>query len=368
MTAVAPTPKVSIAGATANQPVTDTATTHPFARVTVTDTSAGQTETVTITQDTAANGVLTDPNAAADGCSVSGNVMTLSGTAVQVSTELEALVFTPTAHQAAPGSTVTTGFTLGVTDTAGVTASDSTISVVATAVETPPAIGGTQAGQATTDQQALHPFAAAMVTDPDLGASETAGITLSNGGAGGTLAGAGLTTTGGGIYTLAAANPAGLTVSNEGFYLNLHTTVAPSDGPGSVQGLLGSLTGQANDLALPDGTMLAQPVPDADLLGQFASACSVGAGSMLDGGGPAMSPASLGLPATPSFVTATAPGEVLTGSLGQASASGVIIQGSLSDLSGAVIANFASRDAIDLTGAALPATDFRYAPAAPAAS
>ncbi len=520
---------LSIAGAIANQPVSDAATIDPFARVTVTDTRAVQTETVTITQDTTANGVLTDPNAATDAWSVSGNVMTLSGTAAQVSTDLDALVFTPTAHQVAPGSTVTTGFTLGVTDTAGATASDRATSVVATAVETPPAIAGTQAGQATSDQQTLQPFAAATLTDPDFAASETTTITLSNGGGGGTLAGTGLTQTGTGVYTLAAASPAGeqaalralvftpatghvatgntvttqatlsvtdgtdtatdgattiavtqaatgtstddvhmvtldglhydfqadgdftlerstvagnpfdiqirtapwadrdqtsltieaaaqvgqsvvtitpgghvtvngiadtaldaahpvqqldsgtltalgngdyqlnwaggegLTVSDKGFYLNLHTTVASSDGPGSVQGLLGSLAGQANDLALPDGTVLAQPVPDAALLGRFASAWSVGAGSMLDGAGPTIEPVSLGLPVTPSFVIPTAQGEVLTGSLGQASPGGVTIQASLSELSGAVIANFASRDTIDLTGVALTGAGFHYA-------
>src|SRR5205807_9956787 len=43
--------------------------------------------------------------------------------------------------------------------------------------------------------------------------------------------------------------------------------------PGSVQGLLGTDSGNpANDLALPDGTVLPQPVSQSTLYGQYADA------------------------------------------------------------------------------------------------
>jgi hypothetical protein len=75
-------------------------------------------------------------------------IFTDTGTPTQVSADLDALVFTPTAHQVPPGQTVTTGFTIQVTS-AGQTAFDNATSVIATAVG--PIISGTQPNQAVND-------------------------------------------------------------------------------------------------------------------------------------------------------------------------------------------------------------------------
>jgi hypothetical protein len=512
----------TITGALAGQPGTDAASLDPFSGVVIGDPNAGQTVTVTVAPGSTANGMLSDPQSTADGGSVVDGSYQVSGTAAQVTEALQGLVFTPTAHQVAPGGAVTTGFTIAVADTAGQTATDAMTSVVATAAEDAPVIGGTQAGQAITDQQVLKPFAAVTVTDPDAGARETTTITLSANGTTGVLSGAGLTALPGGAgYVLSAADPAteqaelrallftpatgtettgskvtegftlavsdgidtasdrntsvvvtqastgtaigdvhlvtldglhydfqadgeftlvrstiagnpfdvqiraetwaantltsltteaaaqvgtgvvdftldggvnvngirdtaldaahpvqvldggtltrlgdgdyqlswtngeGLTVSNQGFYLNLHATVAASDGPGSVQGLLGTLDGHANDLALPDGTVLAQPVSDSVLLDRFAAAWVVaGTGSLLDAGSAAiLRPDTVGVTARPSFITASAPGEVLTGSLGDLTATtGSVVAGSLDNLLGDTIANMAGRDLINLIG------------------
>ena len=203
----------TIAGTVAGQADSDEAGIKPFVSVAIADANADQTETVTVTPDAAGNGALSDPSATSDGGTVSGDVYTMSGSAAQVTTALQNLVFTPTAHQVTPGSAVTTGFTIAVSDTAGQTTSDATTSVIATAVEDPPLIAGTRSGQAITDQQTVQPFAQATITDPDAGAAETTTITLSASGAAtdtaGTLSGTGLTHTGTGTYLLLAASPSG---------------------------------------------------------------------------------------------------------------------------------------------------------------
>ncbi len=125
------------------------------------------------------------------------------------------MVFTPTAHQAAPGSTVTTKFTLGVTDLGGGTASNSATAVVATASTDAPTITGTVGNQGTTDLVAINPFSTATIGELDDGAMPTVTITLRAGGAAsdasGHLSGTGLIETSAGIYSLAAASPSALT-------------------------------------------------------------------------------------------------------------------------------------------------------------
>jgi autotransporter-associated beta strand protein len=83
-----------------------------------------------------------------------------------------------------------------------------------------PTISGTVASQATTSEAPIHPFANVVITDPNVGATDSATITLS--GYGGVLSGAGLSGGANGVYTLAAATPAALMARDEGSGFHAH--------------------------------------------------------------------------------------------------------------------------------------------------
>ena len=164
------------------------------------------------------------------------------------------------------------------------------------------------------------------------------------------LDGGTLTTLGADGYRLDWTGGESLAVANRGVNLDLSVSLPASDGPGSVEGLLGSLTGQANDLSLPDGTVLRQPVADATLLGPFADAWRVTAGTSILDGGMDLRPDMLGLARSPALLFADAPGELLTGTLGIASAGGTLFAGTWESLAGDTITNFGPHDLIDVTG------------------
>ncbi len=162
-----------------------------------------------------------------------------------------------------------------------------------------------------------------------------------------------------------------LTITNNGDYLDSSVQLSAQDGAGSIQGLLGSDSGQANDFQMPDGTILAQPVATATLLGSFADAWRVApATSLLDSGsqdekaqiGMANTQTPLGLMQFMHAVTssandqiiATGKGEILTGSaaagmLRQAVIPGITFYGRLATLGSEIITNFSSKDFIDIT-------------------
>ncbi len=122
---------LTIAGAAAGQSTNDQTPITVFPQVTITDGNVGQTETVTATLSAAANGKLT--NLGGGSYNATTGVYTDTGSAAAVTSALDGLVFTPTAHQVAAGGTVTTGFTIHVANTVGSSASDATSSVVSTA-------------------------------------------------------------------------------------------------------------------------------------------------------------------------------------------------------------------------------------------
>ena len=154
----------------------DNATALPFSGVTITDPDAGASESITIT--------LTDGGIASDaGGTLSGTGITKTGTGTYtltsgspgaVTTALEAVVFTPTAHAVAPGSTITTGMTLAVTDgIVGSPVTDTTTSVITTALNDAPAITGAAANQMVNDNATALPFPGVLSPNPTSGASET---------------------------------------------------------------------------------------------------------------------------------------------------------------------------------------------------
>jgi hypothetical protein len=127
-------------------------------------------------------------------------------------------------------------------------------------------------------------------------------------------------------------------------------SLGPQDAPGSVQGLLGSDAGQAEDFALPDGTVLKQPVSSTTFLGTFADAWTVAPAQSLLGGTAAVA-SSLGTPPAMTFLGATASGEILTGSLqaGGQTRGPVTMVGALADFRGDTVTNFTAQDQIDVT-------------------
>ena len=153
-------------------------------------------------------------------------------------------------------------------------------------------------------------------------------------------------------YRLTWSTGESLSVVDRGAWLDLTTTLAPGDGPGSVQGLLGGNSGQGSDLALPDGKVLAQPLAEPVLYGAFADAWRVAAGtSLLDG--PAMQ--FIGGPGGASILAATAPGQVLAAGAGitglsDAGGYGATFQGTLAQLAASQIEGVSARDLIDIGG------------------
>ena len=70
-------------------------------------------------------------------------------------------------------------------------------------------------------------------------------------------------------------------VTGQGGWLDWSVGLGPHDGPGSVQGLLGSNSGQATDFQLPNGSVLQPPLSTDQILGSFAEAWRVAPGASL---------------------------------------------------------------------------------------
>ena len=155
--AVAPT----ITGAAAGQTLTAGATDRPFATVTIGDANSGASDTLTITLTGA--GTLAD-GAAFSGLTSSGDVYTLTGSASALTSELDALVFTPAAGT--PNASATTSFALSDTSSAYKTpATDDATSVNVSTPAVAPTITGAAAGQTLTAGATDRPFASVTIGD-----------------------------------------------------------------------------------------------------------------------------------------------------------------------------------------------------------
>ena len=119
-----------ISGTMAGQTVAPLETDTPFSSVAISDPNTDTTDSLSITL-TGGGGLLSD-GSGFDGLTTSGpGVYLLSGTAAAITSELDVLIFTPSA------STTPTTFTLIDTSTAGTSASDANTTVTVESA-TPP--------------------------------------------------------------------------------------------------------------------------------------------------------------------------------------------------------------------------------------
>ncbi len=157
-----------------------------------------------------------------------------------------------------------------------------------------------------------------------------------------------------------------LTVTSQGVCLDSSVALGTLAQPGSVEGLLGTASGNlANEFQLPNGAILTQP-SDAEILDTFAPAWSVsGANSLLTGPGTNGTTAPFVLDTaggTMQFIHADNPIVLQTNSAGQvlsagdganvlsdAGGLGATFQGTLAQFTHELLAGVSARDLIDVT-------------------
>jgi hypothetical protein len=271
---VANTPP-SLSGTTPSLNTNDETATEPFATLSVTDPDAGATEAVTITLSNAAAGTLSGTGLIAAG---NGVYLLAAASPSAITSELDALIFTPTAHQVAPGASVTTGLTLSISNDGG-PAVTSTSSITVTAVNDAATLSGASPSLSTTDETAIKPFAALSVSDPDYNATEAVTITLSNA-ANGTLSGTGLTASGNGVYMLTAASPSLITAELDAL---IFTPTAHQVAPGAsvTTGLTLSISNDGGTPVTKTTSITATAVNDAPTITGAAAGQITAAGTAI---------------------------------------------------------------------------------------
>ncbi len=200
---VAPT----ISGLPASENATGTTPITPFAGVSVADSNGNApTETLSITQTGA--GTLSGMGLVP----VTGQAgtYTITGSAATVTSELDALSFTPPGGK--PNTSPQTSFTLSDTSSAGPTSAAASTTITDTVAPAAPTISGLPATKGATGTTPLMPFAGVSVADSNAG-GEPETLTITQTGAG-TLSGTGLVPVTGqaGTYTITGS---AITVTNE---------------------------------------------------------------------------------------------------------------------------------------------------------
>ncbi len=166
----------SITGTQANQPTNDLTPISPFANVVLSDPNVGMVITAEVTFPTY-TGTLTAP--AGGTLTPNDAVWVDTGTPAAVQAALRGLVYTPTPHSTEPGQALNPVFALTVNDQF-TSVTDSTTSVLATAVEDPILVSGVIPLEYATDNSgAAQPFKTIALSDPD-DTQFTATATLSN--------------------------------------------------------------------------------------------------------------------------------------------------------------------------------------------
>ncbi len=166
-----------ISGTAAGQTTTDRTTIAPFLGVTISDATAGATQTMTITLSSVRNGKLT--NLGGGTYNAATGVYSDTGTAAAITADVEGLVFTPTRELNLGGLAIATVFTIQDTDSAGASVSDSNTSVFATAVVVPPTITGTVAHQTVTAPGSIALFSGVTIGDDMAYPTDTLTVTMS---------------------------------------------------------------------------------------------------------------------------------------------------------------------------------------------
>lgn len=193
------------------QAINDNATAglSPFATYTITDVDLNQSQALSVTLNTPANGLFTAASLGGGAYDAGTGVYTFTGTAVAAQAAIRGLVFVPT-NNLTPVLPTTSSFTVvfgGVTSATNAT-------VISTSVNDLPVLGGAVANQPVNDNigaGGMTPFALFTIADADstatsvLAQTETVTVTLSTAANGTLTGGAGTYNAATGVYTLTGA-------------------------------------------------------------------------------------------------------------------------------------------------------------------
>lgn len=200
-----------ISGAAVVPAIDDKNTATPFAGVTISDVQTTDTQSVTVSLDTAAKGVFTVASLIASGFADAGaGNYTFGGTAAQATAAIRQLVFDPAEDRVAVGNTEVTTLTITVNDGTAADVTDNTTTVTATSINDAPTFSGAIAGQNVKDVNTLFPFGTVVIADVDMPAQTiSVSIALDDAAKGvftpGSLSTAGVADAGGGVYTFSGS-------------------------------------------------------------------------------------------------------------------------------------------------------------------